>query len=129
MPDLNGTSSLALATSPDNANWTLIDEFGPCPNCTPIVNCQPVSINLESDVRYVRWLFTKDGGNVGLDDVLITSGVLTPEVGFDLANSTILEGNVGDQNHPVLVTMATPPSGPVAIQISDALTGSGQPGN
>ncbi len=107
---------------------TLLDEFGPCPNCTPIVNCQPVSINLESDVRYVRWLFTKDGGNVGLDDVLITSGVLTPEVGFDLANSTILEGNVGDQNHPVLVTMATPPSGPVAIQISDALTGSASPG-
>ncbi len=126
---LNGASSCALATSPDNANWTLIDEFGSCSNCTPIVNCQPVSFVLPDDVRYVRWLFTKDGGNVGLDDVVITSGVLTPEVGFDLASSSLQEGNVGDQDHPVSVTMASPPSGPVEVQISDALTGSATPGD
>ncbi|MCF8238831.1 MAG: hypothetical protein K9I85_11785 [Saprospiraceae bacterium] len=126
---LNGASSLALATSPDNSSWNLLEEYGPCSTCTPIVNCAAITMDLDPEVRYIRWLFTKDGGNVGLDDVQITSGVLTPEVGFDLTASTILEGNVGDQDHPVLVTMASPPSGPVELQISDALTGSATPGS
>ncbi|MBK7345093.1 MAG: hypothetical protein IPJ06_19550 [Saprospiraceae bacterium] len=55
-----------------------MDQYGPCSGCTPIGNCQPVTLDLEPEMRYVRWLYSKDVGNVGLDDVLITNGVLSP---------------------------------------------------
>lgn len=124
---MGGASSLDLAVSPDNSSWTILDQYGPCGGCTPISNCLPVTLELDQDIRYVRWLFNKDIGNVGLDDVLITSGVLTPEVGFVQATSATTEGHVGEHDFPVGIVMVSPPSGQVDIQVSDNSSGSATP--
>ncbi len=124
---MSGSSFLEVAVSSDNSSWTVLDQFGPCGGCSPISNCLPVTFDLDFDIRYVRWLLNKDIGNAGLDDVLITNGELSPEVGFVLPSSTTLEGHVGNHDHVIGIVMETPPSGPVEIQISDNLTGSASP--
>lgn len=126
---MGGSSQLVLEVSPDQSAWETLGTYGSCGGCTPIVNCQSISHPLDPDIRYVRWTYTKETGNVGLDDVLITNGELMPEVGFDLPSSAVIEGNVGTADHLVSITMQSPPSGPVLLQVSDALTGSASPGS
>lgn len=124
---MGGSSALQLAASADNNSWIVLDQYGTCSGCTPIGNCQPVTLDLEPEMRYVRWLYSKDIGNVGLDDVLITNGVLSPETGFALPGSATPEGHVGEHDHAIGIVMLSPPSGPVEIQVSDFLTGSATP--
>lgn len=72
---MSGESSCLVQESPDGAAWSTLGVYGTAGGATTITNCAIITHTLNATTRYVRWIYTKETGNCGLDDVEITEGV------------------------------------------------------
>jgi hypothetical protein len=70
---MSGESFLTVAQSSNGSTWNTLGTYGTCSGCTAITDCADITHTLSPTSRYIRWLYTKATGNVGLDDVSITS--------------------------------------------------------
>jgi hypothetical protein len=84
---MSGESKLIVEESSDGNSWTSIGDYGTCGSCITIVDCDDISVTLNSSSRFVKWTYTKASGNCVFDDVSIASGVSTPLI--NVAPSTL----------------------------------------
>jgi hypothetical protein len=125
---MSGESYLEVEESEDGTNWNPLGTYGTCGGCTTIDDCDDITHALDPATRFVRWKYTKAIGNCGLDDVSIGAlGSCFPIVGFDLAASSLDEGDAGNTNHTVSVTMESVPANNVTVDITDTGNGTADP--
>ena len=99
-----GQSALEVESSEDGTAWTILGRFGTCSTCTPIADCAEIRLDLGPTVRHLRWTYTKEVGNIGLDDVRVTpAGACLPLLGFLQGESMEAEGPPGA--HPRLTAL------------------------
>ena len=68
-----GTSSFVVEGSENGTSWTEISRYTGDDEI-PMQATEETLDNLESDIRYIRWTYTKDLGNVAFGNITITEG-------------------------------------------------------
>jgi len=72
---MSGESYLIIEESADGSNWSQIGNYGTGSASTSFIDCNDITISLNSTTRYVKWTYTKASGNCVIDDVNITSAI------------------------------------------------------
>ena len=80
---MSGSSELVVEQSANGTSYTVLGRYGTKAGATAITNaiCTDFTVSLSAATRYVRWTYTKASGNIDMDDVVITAGVVnTPSI-------------------------------------------------
>jgi hypothetical protein len=124
-----GQSNLHVESSVDGVTWATLGLYGTCSTCTPISDCAVIRLDLGPEVRHLRWTYTKDAGNVGIDEVHVTpSGTCLPLLGFLEAASLEAEGPIGTQNRLTALFLNAAPATEVRVAVWDTGNGSATAG-
>jgi len=96
---MSGSSELVVEQSANGTSYTVLGRYGTKAGATSITNaiCTDFTLTLSAATRYIRWTYTKASGNIDMDDVIITAGVVnTPSIVLSPASiSSFGDINVG----------------------------------
>lgn len=70
---MSGESSVLVEQSVDGITYTSLETYGTAIIATPFIDCTDIVLALNATTRYIRWTYTKDGGNCDIDDVNVGS--------------------------------------------------------
>ena len=71
---MSGESKLILTESADGITYSAaIGTYGTASGATAITDCGDITVSLLSTTRFIKWTYTKAGGNCDMDDVSVTA--------------------------------------------------------